>query len=220
MNKIKFCISSHKNYYDLTYPKLIPNMLENGIPPDDIYFFIGGYNSYSKLEDNNNINVFTVDHNSIDFTGLVSVMDLNLKSDYWFLLHDTSYIGSNFYYYLLNFDYNNELAIPLTNESSMNIGLYHQLYLDQIKDELLTKFKNKSDNPDDIHNFKKYLVNTEDHFLINFKNKFLNPESKITEGPIDVYNSGVLRVIEHFNQIDLHKIKANWYVKEQYTVII
>jgi hypothetical protein len=102
----------------------------------------------------------------------------------------------------------------------MNIGLYHQLYLDQIKDELLINFKNKSDNPDDIQNFKKYLVNTEDHFLINFKNKFLNPESKITEGPIDVYNSGVLRVIEHFNQIDLHKIKANWYVKEQYTVII
>ena len=29
-------------------------------------------------------------------------------------------------------------------------------------------------------------------------------------GPIDYYNSGVMRIVEYYPNIDLYKIKANW----------
>ena len=34
--------------------------------------------------------------------------------------------------------------------------------------------------------------------------------------PCDYYGTGVLRVVEYYDILDLYKIKANWFVKSRY----
>lgn len=212
---IKFTISSNKNFYKTTYPILVNSLLKSGVPNEDIYFFVGGFDQYEIVNNKENINLYFTNHNSIDFTGLISILDLNLSSDYWFLLHDTCYVGPNFYNFVSNFDYYDVDAVKMYFSISMNIGAYKQSYINKIKDSIFT-FKNSNYTLESIQNFKKLCVQQEDIFL-NTPNKLIyNTSPGIVEGPIDYYKNNVPRIIEHYNDIDIHKIKANWVVKSQY----
>jgi hypothetical protein len=213
--KIKFTISSHINSYEKTYPVLVSSLLDSGVPAKDIYFFIGGSHRYSKIPNDDGINVFETDHNSIDFTGLISVLDLNLKSDYWFLLHDTCYVGLNFYNFISNFNHNNADVVKMYFSISMNIGSYKQTYLENIKPQLM-EFKNQDYTSETLQYFKKLSIQKEDIFLNTPTNLIYNTSPGITEGPIDFYKNGSSRVIEHYNDIDVHKLKSNWFIKSQY----
>lgn len=213
--KIKFAISSHKLFYETTYHTLVDSLIKSGVPKEDIYFFIGGYPEYEKIE-KDGVNLYFVDHNSIDFTGIISVLDLGLKSDYWFLLHDTCYVGNNFYNKVCNFDYKEADAVKMYFTVSMNMGAYKQSYLESIKDSLF-EFKNQNYSLESLHHYKKICVQKEDIFFNNAKNLLTyNTTPGTTEGPLDYYQNGILRVIEYYSDIDLYKIKANWFTKPQY----
>lgn len=214
--KIKFAISSHKNFYETTYPIIVNSLINSGVPKEDIYFFIGGFHSYEKRLDNNGINLYTTDHNSIDFTGLISVVDLNLEADYWYLLHDTCYVGNNFYNKVCSFDYKDVDVVKMYSDVSMNIGAYKQSYLESIKNYLF-EFKNQNYSLESIHHYKSVCVEKEDIFFNNAKSRLVyNNNLCITEGPSDYYQNGTLRIIEYYSDMDLYKIKANWAVKSQY----
>lgn len=214
--KVKFAISSHKNFYETTYPIIVNSLINSGVPKEDIYFFIGGFSSYDQQPNNEEINIYTTDHNSIDFTGLISVVDLNLKADYWFLLHDTCYVGDRFYNIVSNYNYENVDAVKMCNDVSMNMGSYKQSYLDDIKEELL-KYKNTNYSQESLQHYKSLLVQKEDLFFHKTKNKKeYNSTLRLTEGPLDFYKNGIPRIIEYFEQMDLYKVKANWYPKPTY----
>lgn len=213
--RIKIAISSNKNFYKTTYPVIINSLLQSGVPNNDIYFFIGGFNHYKKIPNNENINLYQVNHQSLDFTGLISVLELNLYSDYWFLLHDTCYVGLNFYNFISNFNHNNTDVVKMYFSISMNIGSYKQAYLENIKSQLM-EFKNQDYTSETLQYFKKLSIQKEDIFL-NIPTKLIyNTSPGITEGPIDFYKNGSSRVIEHYNDIDVHKLKSNWFIKSQY----
>lgn len=216
--KIKFTISSNKNFWEKTYPILIPSLLKSGVPPSDIYFFIGGCDEYKKIDNIENINLYQCNHNSIDFTGLISILELNIKNEYWFLLHDTCYVGINFYTILLKkILIMTDNTFPLCRESNMNIGIYKWDYLQSIKDELITKFKNTNYNEDTILEYKKFGVSNEGIFLKN-NNIVLNNSSRSVSEPINFYNNGIMRIIENFSDIDFFKVKANWIQKSKYEI--
>jgi hypothetical protein len=217
MSNVKFCISSHVSFYEKTYPILIPTLLGSGVPPNDIYFFVGGYSSYNKIEDPNGINVYEVNHNSIDFTALISVMELNIYSPYWFLLHDTTYVGPNFYKNIINYDYKNKPAVSLIYDVGMNIGAYSWELLNNNLEKLLS-FKNTDYSEEKIQYYKKLGVPNEDWLMNENKhNCYCIKPREIVYG-VDIYNTNTPRIIEIFEELDLFKVKANWRRKEKYEI--
>jgi hypothetical protein len=210
--KIKFAISSHIGFYNYTYPILIPSLIEAGVPHEDIYFFIGGNENYSQ-QNKDNINIWNAPHNSIDFTGLISIIELGLESDYWFLLHDTCYVGPNFYKCIQEHNHNKD-TVSLSFDLSMNIGSYKQSYLSKRKNEILS-FKNTDDNS--LQTYKQMLVKEEDVFLT--KEDQYTTENRQHLGE-EIFYNGVSRIKEYFPKIDLYKLKSNWYSKETYSLTI
>jgi hypothetical protein len=213
---IKFTISSRKIGYENTYPIIISSLLENGIPPEDIYFFVGGYDQVNKHITKEGINFIEVDQNSIDYTGLIAVLDLNIESTYWVLLHDTCYIGPLFYDKILNYDYQNAPAVSLNIDLSMNIGAYSWEYLKTIQNDLMS-FRNTDYSVESIQKWKILGVENEDKYLSSYRDKYHYSSLPRTQSePIDLYNTGVFRIIEHFSEIDFYKLKANWYNRDVY----
>lgn len=206
---IKFTISSHCNYYEKTFPVVVKSLLEAGVREEDIYFFIGGYekNGYEKTVLDLPVQVYKCSHNSFDFTGLVSVLELDLKATYWFLLHDTCYVGKDFYKKLLEYKFENSSCVKLKPSPSMNIGCYHQDYLDSLRDTILTEFKNVSNNREDLDKFKaKIAGHYEDRLLVTGKVLTGHQVNEMS----DLYSTGTERILERYDDIQFYKLKANW----------
>ena len=135
---MKFVISSHIDYIESTETKLVTSLLDSGVNIDDIYIFVGGYDvNYGYVKLSTNINKFSSPHNSMDFTGLISVIEMDIQSDFWFLLHDTCYVGKNFYNTVKNFNYENVNYVALTFDTSMNMGSYKWSYIQEKKEQIL-----------------------------------------------------------------------------------
>ena len=204
--KIKICISSHIKSYEKTYPILVDSLIKSGVPSEDIYFFIGGYDKYENIS-KDGINIYTAPHNSMDFTNLISVLDLGLESDYWFAIHDTCYVAENFYSKLISYNITTD-TVPLIDFLSMTMGSYKHTYLLSIRDRLLN-YKNESNLPDDILKLKGSLIKDEDIFL---KDKgFVYSRNRIITNPDDsIYGTKTTRVLEYYPEIYFYKLKANW----------
>lgn len=159
--KISIAISSHKSFYEVSLKELIPSLLISGVPKEDIYVFIGGYEIYESIDNEYKINMYRVPHNSFDFTALVSIVELKLKRDYWFCIHDTCKVGSTFYQKLIKLS-KPELVMRFTQENrSMNMGIYSNDFI-VLNNKKILNYKNTSK---DINSFKKKLVNEEDIFI-------------------------------------------------------
>jgi hypothetical protein len=211
---IKICISSNKNFYKHSLKELIPSLIVSGVPRTSIYCFVGGHTTYESIPNDYSILMYGVPHNSFDFTGLVSILELDLKNEYWFNMHDTCKVGPLFYQKLLK--RSEPLSImKLTSEGrSMNMGIYSQKFIESNKKDILS-YKN-IDN--DLQKFKKKLIKHEDIFIKKSKSLVSSPRKK--SNPKNYYSSGVLRIEEYFEDLDLYKIKSNWKAKDNYEVKI
>lgn len=215
---MKFTISSHINSYKKTLNPLCKSLIESGVPPEDIYFFIGGYPTTRKIKCDLDIHLYEVEHNSIDFTGLISVLDLNIVADAWFLLHDTVVVGPNFFRKATENRPNCD-TIALTNDGpSMNMGYYSWNYLQLNKHQIMS-FKNTDYTSDGLQTLKTKLIHQEDLFLQS-RICYFNSSRRITNGPLDYYGNGVPRITEYYPDIDVTKIKANWAIKPTYELNI
>jgi len=204
--KTKFCISSHIGFYEKTYPIIIKSMLDNGVPADDIYFFIGGCEKYEKAE-NSDVHVWKVNHNSVDFTGLISVIDLGIDADRWFLLHDTLYVGPNFYKHINQY-HSEPDVIAMSKLWSKNMGSFSKEYLNKISPILLSEYKNTKLDKQAAHEFKTMNIVTENRFLVT-ENYFTEKTPKILAAAVDFYNSGTPRDIQYYFDIDIYKIQSH-----------
>ena len=215
---MKFTISSHKDYISTTERPLIDSLLNCGIDINDIYVFVGGYDinqGYKKISPD--YNKFSAPHNSIDFTGLISILEMNIKSDYWFLLHDTSYVGGNFFNEIKKYNYTNKDTVALTFDTSMNIGAYKWEYLLNKRDEILT-YKNNDNTFAGLQSYKRKLIENEDCFLKPKIHFYTNENRQRLGPPTDYYNNSTPRIIEYFPKIDYYKIKANWELRPTYEI--
>lgn len=214
--QIKFTISSRRIGWENTYPVIIESLISNGIPPEDIYFIVGGYDKVEEFTTEEGVNFIRVNQNSIDYTGLIAVVEQNIEADYWVLLHDTCYIGPNFYPTVLNYNYGDAKAVSLISDLSMNIGAYSWGYLQEIKEALL-QYSNKDFSEEAIQFWKQKGILDEDRFLSEYRNKhYFTAIPRIWSGPVDIYGTGVPRMIEHYPEIDFYKVKANWFNKDNY----
>jgi hypothetical protein len=209
---MKFIVSTNKTFINMTYPKIVGGLLDAGVPNNDIIVFEGDNSHYEWVNTKEQIHYYKVPHNSMDFNGLISVIELGFQSDRWFVLHDTCIIGPNFYNYVKNFKH----EYPVTPISSfvacMNLGSYSHDWLIQNRQEILTL-----KNTGDLSEYKKKLVLLEDYFLNPYKefSHYVNKKPIVIDS-YDIYGNGIPRITWHFEDIDLGKSKANWHPKDNY----
>jgi hypothetical protein len=129
---MKILINSHINS-KIALEHLLESM--KALDEFEQYEFIicigGYYNCNYELFKNKNITYIHCNHNSIDFTALITMFELfsENKNDYYLYLHDTCRIGNQFYNKLkaiestINIDIS---SIRINKRYSMNIGVYSQ----------------------------------------------------------------------------------------------
>lgn len=209
---MKIIINSH-NKSNIALEHLLESMKECEEFNDyEIIVFIGGYynNTEYKTIKKENITYVECNHNSIDFTGLITLSELYSDdiNEHYLYLHDTCKVGKNFYKKLKAIDLSNVSSIRINRPHSMNIGIYSQKIINQVKDFLSTK---KNTNEKECMKFKSVNFN-EDWIFNNDKNNFVlnNYFRNSHTGPLDYYKTGTMRIVEYYENLDLYKIKANW----------
>ena len=91
----------------------------------------------------------------------------------------------------------------------MNIGIYSQKIINQFKDFLLLR---KNNDESKCLEFKNINFNFEDYIFKNDNNNIILDDYNDVNAskPIDYYNTGVIRIIEYYPNLDLYKMKS-WY---------
>ena len=123
MTKINICVNSTKTFSEKTIPIVVQSLLESGIDSENIFVIEGGYDKRTVLQKENYTHIFT-NQNSLEYTGLIDIVEYELESDYWFNIHDTCRVGKNFKNLLYNMPENNPEKIALRRHPSMSIGSY------------------------------------------------------------------------------------------------
>jgi len=209
---MKIVINSHIKS-NIVLQHLLESLKENDINYCDIIVVIGGHYNLSNYEitQNENITYIHANHNSIDFTGLITLLELyyNDINEYYVYLHDTCRIGKEFYNKINSLDLTNVTSIKIVHPFSMNIGIYSQIIINDFKDFLLST---KNTNEKECMKYKLNAVAHEDYIFKNDTNNKLldNYNGHSYTGPTDYYNTGTMRIVEYYPNLDLYKIKANW----------
>jgi hypothetical protein len=209
---MKIVINSHCKS-NIALQHLLESLKENDINYCDIIVVIGGHYNLSNYEitQNENITYIHANHNSIDFTGLITLLELyyNDINEYYVYLHDTCRIGKEFYNKINSLDLTNVTSIKIVHPFSMNIGIYSQTIINDFKDFLLST---KNTKEEECMKYKLNAVANEDYIFNNDTNNKLldNYNGHSYTGPTDYYNTGTMRIVEYYPNLDLYKIKANW----------
>ena len=208
---IKIAIATNCNFYKHTLPVIIPTLLSCGINKDDIHVFNAGYESYS-IDTIDGITYHYLDHNSYEYSPLIEIVDKKLESEYWFLIHDTCKVGSNFKKLLYNIPENKPEKIALKTTPAMSIGSYRYDYLLTIKDKLLS-IKNTDNSYESRMYWKLWGVPNEDYILWKSQPNpiiYNNDNNWSVVCYENWYDSNTIRRTEYYNSLDLYKNKSNW----------
>ena len=186
----------------------------------DIIVVIGGNDDVYTVTRESNITTIHSPYNSIDYTGLLALVDLahlpHLAHRSYFYIHDTTRAGPGFLRHVMHIPHDTVTAS--FRWPSMNIGLYSHEFLMNHTDTL-DLFRNTDTSEDTAHTFKTKCVdfedclfrqNTETHVFLS------NTPPEVCGAPTEYYKTGVTRLVEYYPTMDLYKIKANWMVKEKY----
>lgn len=208
---IKIAISTNKNFYEHTLPILIPSLLSAGIEKEDIHVFNAGFNKCTT-EFLNDITCHYLNHNSYEYSALIEISEKQIKSEYWFLIHDTCKVGSRFKQLLYNIPNGDPVKIALKSKPSMSMGTYKYDYLLSIKDRLLS-IKNSDYSHEKMMYWKRWGVPNEDFILWMTEPKPLIYNNIDSWSIVDIYNwynTNTMRRTEYYPSLDLYKNKSNW----------
>ena len=209
--KIKIAIASNKNFQEKTIPIILKSLLDNDIKKDDIVVFIAGHD-YTDEDTIDNIKYRYLDFNSFEYSPLIDIVENNLESEYWFLIHDTCKVGNTFKNLLYNIPYNKPQKIALKDSPSMSIGLYSYEYLKSVQNKLLD-IKNKDYSNNSINFWKNWGVPNEDYILWK---TLPSPEiynNNLNWKVLDYknwYGTDTTRRTEYYYSLDIYKNKSNW----------
>jgi hypothetical protein len=220
--EIKIAIASHVDYANKTLPILLNSLISNNIEKENITVFISGYDrQHQKIDDG--IKYRYLDFNSFELSPLIDIVEHELRSEYWFLVHDTCKAGPNFKKLLYNIPENRPVKLAAKDPTSMSIGLYSYEYLLSLKDKILS-VKNKDYSEEGLKRCKKWHVLNEDYILWREEPApyIYNQNSSEWEVVDDInwYDSDTIRRTEYLHSLDLYKSKSNWGQSTDYTYTI
>jgi hypothetical protein len=205
-------VNSTKKYANTTLPLLLESFekYKKEYNPE-IIIIIGGYDAVTvrKL---NSYTIIEVDNNTIDFTGLLYILENDiLKQEHFLYIHDTIVVGETFFIRHANLP-----SIPTNTTVSFQfpssfIGIYSKNVLQKFKDELIA-LKNKDYRETTIQKIKHQCVISEDYiFRLNISNHIFFPTKPDPKWgtTVTIYN-GVPRLPEYYADLDFYKYKATW----------
>ena len=213
--QVKIAISSVNRFSDKTLPVIIPSLLQS-LNKDEIVIFEGGHEERS-VEDYNGILYIKVAHNSFDYTALIDIIENELESDYWFLVHDTCVAGPNFGPLVKNIpeDLPDVICMLGSNPGTMNICSYKYSYLLEMK-TLILNLKNTNNDLNGLHVAKTRAVEAENSLQRDCA--MYHPEKyQVTHKdrvPSIYHEHGVSRNERYFHNLDLTKYQANYGLPE------
>ena len=217
MYKINICVNSTKTFSEKTLPILIPSLIDSGVSPESIYVFEGGHDTREIINTDTHIMVKT-DHNSMEYTGLIDIVENQMESDYWFNIHDTCRVGKKFWKLVNIIPDNFPDKIALWRHPSMSMGSYKYDYLMKHRNRLL-EIKNQDYSRETLQKWKQWGIHSEDYMLYQLKDTptiVYNPELNLSTYYLrneESWYGGVSRIIEYYPQLDLYKSKSNWDAK-------
>lgn len=194
---IKFIISTHKNYQTETLPVLLNSLINtSGIPASEILVVSGGWSRYTETVEDG-VQYYNVCHNSFDYTGLIHIMANDIKSDYWFLMHDTCEVGSDFYNKVKSAVSNQAYDhISVDGRGFTNIGLYSWDFLVKSKVYIMS-----------LLNCNKQRAMFAEQFLFRMGKSHTFGGSLEFIGVTDRYQTGTMRHILYYKDVDLYKFQ-------------
>jgi len=208
---IKIAIATNINFYNHTLPIVINSLLESGIEKKDIYVFNSGFNEFShKIIDD--INHYYLEHNSYEYSPLIEIVDKELSSEYWFLIHDTCKVGKNFKTLLYNVPQDKPVKLALKSKPAMSIGLYKYDYLLSVKDKIMS-IRNSDYSRQSMIHWKMWGVPNEDYILWMTEPQPMIYNNNNNYEVVDNnnwYNTTTNRQTEYYHSLDLFKNKSNW----------
>lgn len=218
MVQINICVNSTKSFSEKTIPVIVDSLLECQIDSKNIFVIEGGHEQRTIEEKDTYTHIFT-NHNSLEYTGLIDIVEYEMVSDYWFNIHDTCKVGKNFKKLLYNIPNNLPEKIALRSHPSMSIGSYKYEYLIKHRQRLLD-IKNTDYSRESLQHWKQKGICMEDYMLYKLQDVDTfryNPEISdsgwnIIDGE-DWYQTNIKRRIEYHPTLDLYKSKSNWEVK-------
>lgn len=221
--KINFAIATNNKFENLTVPVILSSLINNGIELDSIHVFAAGYEQYEYM-DMGYYHYHKLDHNSFEYSPLITIVEKQLESEYWFLIHDTCQVGPKFKSIVYSIPESKPEKIALTVTPSMSIGSYRYDYLmtDEVKNKLLA-IKNTDYSEKSMTDWKFWGVDAEDYILHKTAPpaQYYSPELLRPHGQDFVvvdynnwYGTNVTRRTEYFRSMDLYKNKSNWVLKK------
>jgi hypothetical protein len=209
--KIKIAIATNINFYKHSLPIILDSLLKSGIERESIYVFNAGFNEKSD-EIVDGIQYYYLNQNSYEYSPLIEIVERELESEYWFLIHDTCKVGERFKELLYNIPETKPEKLALKRKPAMSMGSYRYDYLLTIKDKLLS-IKNVDFSKESLMKWKRWGVPNEDYILwMTSPEPMLyndnNNWSVVKEE--NWYNTGTIRRTEYYESLDLYKNKSNW----------
>lgn len=197
--------------------RAVERAVAHGFGSEDTLVVSGGASAESLVRTEHCIH-YKVVHNSIDFTGLITVVERlpNIVRamgtfDAFFYSHDTVEFGQAFRSRVLSFDLQSSLR--LLPSVSMNMGVYRMSELQQCA-HVLRQWRSR-DHPtqNDLRTLKAFGVYWEDGVFACMRTAHaMTSQERCVRSqlPARVYNGTALRIAEHYLDLDLVKFKANW----------
>lgn len=211
--KTKLLITSHVDYFENAGKYLLNSIYRNNdaIHPQDIIVVMGGGHGEPQRIVDAKEEVWVVPHNEFDFTALVAAIELDFNSDFFFLMHDTCYVGKRFQNAYKQFDAS-IMSKPVTScQRSMSMGLYSKKLLTRFASEIMS-LKNLDFSEEALQKAKSVAVEKEDFLFSKYPSNGYSLPPKDC-GEKDFYGTGVTRKIEYYEGLDLYKAKSNWFSK-------
>lgn len=211
---IEYIVSTHKDYYIKTLPKLLMSFKEAGVKASSIHVFVGG--SENKEENILGVRMTHVGHNSFDYTGFVEIAHNGSDKSHLFFMHDTCSVGPEFQNLVSAMD-GTELKVvsPVTAFPFMcNIGLVRTDYVKKLR--IITNSMKGCSKSQAVMLEGQILTMTSKEKVGFFANSEALPRS---DGKWEaVYRDGVRRTTEHYYSIDLYKYKANCNISSNWVI--
>lgn len=209
--KIKIAIATNINFYQLSLPIVIESLINSGIEKSDIFVFNAGFEE-SKHEVIDGITHYYMNQNSYEYSPLIEIVEKEIESDYWFLIHDTCKVGPKFKELLYNIPETLPNTLALKQKPAMSMGSYKYDFLLSVKDRLLS-IKNTDYSYDSMMRWKIWGVDNEDYI-----SWMTNPETVLYNNnnnwEIIAYENWfgtpTIRRTEYYHSLDLYKNKSNW----------
>jgi hypothetical protein len=218
---IKIAVATNKKFFEKSLPIIIPSLLKAGINPIDIHIFNAGYDEYSNeiregiphnFFGKEGITYHYLNHNSYEYSPLIEIVEREIESEYWFLIHDTCKVGPQFKKLLYEIPDSKPVKMALRRKPAMSIGLYKYEYLLTVKEKLI-EIKNTDYSKQSMMKWKLWGVPNEDYIL------WMQPPSPIiynNDSSVSIvdhnnwFNTDTIRRTEYYPSLDIYKNKSNW----------